>query len=106
MKIIKLALIIGFMSGVAVAAASEQMVSQKGRHFSISEATVKKGDTLVFVNDDNISHNVLSTTPGNEFNLKSQAPGTSIPVTFDTVGDIKIICAIHPAMQMTVKVTE
>ncbi len=106
MKIISLALVLGLASGIAIAAAAEQTITQKGRRFSLGEVTIKKGDVLIFFNDDNISHNVLSTTPGNEFNLHSQAPGASTPVTFDKKGDIKIICAIHPSMQMMVKVTE
>ncbi len=106
MKIISLTVVLGLAAGIAIATATEQMITQKGRRFSSAEVTIKKGDVLVFVNDDNISHNVLSSTPGNEFNLHSQAPGASTPVTFDKKGDIKVICAIHPSMQMLVKVTE
>ncbi len=106
MKTVKFAIAFGLATGIAVALAAEQTVSQKGRRFSMSEATLKKGDVLVFQNDDNVAHNILSTTPGNEFNLHSQPPGASTPVTFDKTGDIKIVCAIHPTMQMMVKVSD
>ena len=43
---------------------------------------------------------------GHEFNLGSQAPGMSTDVTFKEAGDVQVICAIHPRMKMTVKVTD
>jgi plastocyanin len=106
MKALKFAVVMGLGLGVTTAFAVEHSIGQKGRHFSESEITIKKGDTISFVNDDNISHNVLSSTPGNEFNLHSQAPGTSTSVTFDKVGDVNVICAIHPTMKMVVKVVD
>ena len=107
MKIFPCIVALAFVSGAAVAAlAAEQTVSQKGRVFSMSEAKVKKGDKLVFVNDDNVAHNVYSTSPGNDFNLGSQAPGKSVSVTFDKAGNIDIMCAIHPLMKMKVTVAE
>jgi plastocyanin len=48
----------------------------------------------------------MSTGKGNEFNLGSQAPGSSTDVTFKEVGDVTVICAIHPRMKMTVKVVD
>jgi plastocyanin len=90
--------------GVIGALAADRVVGQKGKVFSEAEVTVKVGETLVYANDDNIVHNIFSTSAGNEFNLGSQEPGASVPVTFKTPGDVKVICAIHPRMQMTVKV--
>jgi plastocyanin len=43
---------------------------------------------------------------GNEFDLGSQPPGASTDVTFDAAGDVQVICAIHPRMKMTLKVTD
>lgn len=97
---------VAFLAGAAVAAAAtEQTITQKGKKFSTTDVTIKKGDALMFVNDDNVAHNIFSPTPGNEFNLGSQAPGNSTPVTFDKPGDIDVMCAIHPLMKMKVKVT-
>jgi len=105
MKFFPCVLALAFLSGAAVAAlAAEQTVSQKGRQFSMAEAKVKKGDSLVFVNDDNVAHNIYSTSPGNDFNLGSQSPGKSVSVTFDKAGNIDILCAIHPLMKMKVSV--
>jgi plastocyanin len=101
---------VAFVAGCVLACAAaasyaaQHSIMEKGKVFSEAEITIKVGDTLVFVNDDNIAHNVLSTSPGNSFNLGLLAPGTSVPVTFNTPGEIPIICAIHPSMKMTVKV--
>jgi len=107
MKIFPCVVALAFVAGAAVAAlAAEQTISQKGKVFSKAEVALKKGDTLVFVNDDNVAHNIYSTSPGNDFNLGSQGPGKSVSVTFDKPGDIDVLCAIHPLMKMKVKVTE
>src|SRR5215471_1854087 len=104
MKLPIAALLIAFCGGCAAALAAERSIMQKGKVFSESAITVKKGDVVVFVNDDTVTHNVMSTDPGNEFNIGSQSPGVSTPVTFDKSGEFTIMCAIHPRMKLTVKV--
>ena len=105
MKVFPCIVALAFVSGAAVAAfAAEQTVTQKGKAFSKSEVTLKKGDTIVFVNDDTVAHNIYSATAGNDFNLGSQPPGKSASVTFDKPGEIVVMCAIHPLMKMKVKV--
>ena len=93
--------------GLSVGAlAANLTISQKGRMFSSETVTIKKGETLTFLNDDSVPHNILSTSKGNEFNLGSQSPGTSTDVTFKEAGDVLVVCAIHPRMKMMVKITE
>ena len=58
----------------------------------------------MFVNDDNVFHNVLSTNAENKFNLGSLKPGSSTPVTFKAAGDVNVLCAMHPSMKMVIKV--
>jgi len=106
MKSMKLGLALAFLAGTTVAFAAERTISQKGKVFSEAALEIKKGDTLVFLNDDSVVHNVLSTTPGHVFNLGSIAPGNATPVTFDKAGDVTVLCAIHPSMKMSVKVAE
>lgn len=105
MKGLKISMAIAFLAGSAVAFAADRTIHQKGKVFSEAEVTIKKGETLVYVNDDTIMHNVLSTSPGNRFNLGQIKPGHSTPVTFNAAGDVKVFCAIHPSMKMLVKVT-
>ena len=87
-------------------AATELVITQKGRAFSEQSINVKKGNAVVFFNDDTVPHNIMSVSKGNEFNLGSQGPGTSTPVTFNEIGSVAVICAIHPRMKMTVTITE
>jgi plastocyanin len=104
----KIALFAGVIaSGLSVGAlAANLTITQKGRVFSSESVTIKKGESLTFVNDDTVPHNIFSTSKGNEFNLGSQSPGASTDVTFKEAGEVQVICAIHPRMKMTVNVTE
>jgi plastocyanin len=95
-----------FMGLSAGALAANLTIAQKGRMFSSENVAIKRGETLTFLNDDSVPHNIMSTSHGNEFNLGSQPPGASTEVTFKEAGDVQVICAIHPRMKMTVKVTE
>jgi plastocyanin len=106
MKSMKAGLVLAFLAGTTVALAAERTIGQKGKAFSETAVEIKKGDALVFVNDDNVVHNLMSMSPGNEFNLGSIAPGLSTPVTFEKAGDVQILCAIHPKMKLSVKVTD
>ncbi|MDB5543938.1 MAG: putative blue (type 1) copper protein [Hyphomicrobiales bacterium] len=90
--------------GASAFAAADQSVRQKGRVFSQETMTVKQGDKVVFINDDSVPHNVMSTSSGNDFNLGSQAPGVAIPVTFDKLGNVTVICAIHPRMKLNITI--
>jgi plastocyanin len=100
-------LTLAVLSGLSVGAlAANLTITQKGRVFSSDSVTIKKGEALTFLNDDTVPHNIISTSKGNEFNLGSQPPGASTDVTFKEVGDALVICAIHPRMKLTVKITD
>jgi plastocyanin len=105
MKKLAVAATVALLSGCLAAWAVEETITQKGKVFSSTAVSLKKGDPLTFVNDDNVNHNIMSNSAGNEFNLGSQAPGMSTPVTFNKEGMVSVICAIHPRMKMTVTVT-
>ena len=95
---------VGVLTGAGIALAADTTVHQKGKSFSMKEVTLKKGDALIFTNDDTVTHNALSRSAGNEFNIGAQAPGATTPVKFDTAGTVDVICAIHPQMRMKVTV--
>jgi plastocyanin len=92
--------------GDGKAGAADRTVYQNGRKFSVTEITVARYEPVVFVNDDTVPHNIMSVSPGNAFDLGSQMPGNATPVGFSAAGTVLVICAIHPRMQMTVKVTD
>ena len=98
-------LVLAILGGLSTGAlAATEAIHQQGRTFSSESVTVKKGEALTFFNDDTVPHNIMSTSKGNEFNLGSQAPGSSTDVKFNEVGDVTVI--IHPRMKMTVKVVD
>jgi plastocyanin len=97
------AIVVGFSSG---AIAASKVVYQHGRAFSEELVVLKAGEALTFVNDDTVPHNIYSATRGNEFDLGSQAPGTATDIEFTEVGEVDVLCAIHPRMTMRVKVIE
>jgi plastocyanin len=100
-------LVFAVVSGLSFGAlAAKETIHQQGRMFSVENVTIKKGEALTFLNDDSVPHNIMSSSKGNEFNLGSQAPGTSTDVTFKEAGDAQVICAIHPRMKMTVKIED
>jgi plastocyanin len=102
-SLLSLAIVGGLSTG---ALAATEVIHQQGRVFSSESITVKKGEAVTFLNDDTVPHNIMSASKGNEFNLGSQAPGSSTDVSFKETGDVAVICAIHPRMKMTVKVVD
>jgi len=97
-------LVLGALGGAALAA--KETIGQKGRRFSADHVTIRKGEALTFLNDDNVPHNVISTSRGSEFDLGSQRPGTATDVRFTSAGEAEVICAIHPRMKMLVTIVE
>jgi plastocyanin len=106
MKRASLLAILMLTSASLAAGLSDYVIHQKGRTFSEREISIRIGQTVVFANDDTVPHNVISTTPGNEFNLGSQAPGTATPVTFTAPGEVHVLCGIHPRMRMKINVAK
>lgn len=86
------------------AAASDLIVTQKKMQFLMSDKkvetlTIKAGDTISFVNEDTMAHNVFSRTPGFEFDLKTLRAAATAPHTFSKAGTLEIECALHPRMK-------
>jgi len=106
MKMLVAALASGCICGALSAFAAEQTILQKDKLFSQATVTIKKGDALVFENDDDVVHNVMSSTSGSEFNLGAQKPGSKATQVFSKSGDVTVICAIHPRMKLTVTVAD
>jgi plastocyanin len=95
-------LLLVVLSGGVRAAGHE--VEQKDKAFSVATLTIRSGDTIVFINRDQVTHNVFSTAKGNEFNLRAQAPGTSASMKLNGEGTIVVRCAFHPKMKLIVAV--
>ena len=83
---------------------AEHQIIQKDRAFSQTAITIKPGDSIVFKNADDVTHNVFSVTPGMEFDIRRQAPGGSSSVPFGHEGVAEVRCSIHPRMKLIVTV--
>lgn len=102
-KRISLAAIVGMaLAGPAIAA--DYTVVQKNKSFDKTELTISVGDTVRFANEDIHAHNVYSRSSANRFDVGLQNPGTWVEVFFATQGTIRVRCAIHPKMKMTITV--
>lgn len=88
----------------APAAAAEHVVIQKDRAFSQVAITVSPGDSIIFKNSDDITHNVFSVSQGMEFEIRRQTPGSSSTIPFEKEGVAEVRCAIHPKMKLIVTV--
>jgi plastocyanin len=86
-------------------AAEDHVIAQRGKAFSQERITLRAGDRIVFKNEDTVSHNVFSRSPGAEFEVRAQLPGQQSPVVFAKPGQAEVRCAIHPAMRLHVTVT-
>src|SRR5437762_9130936 len=87
---------------IATALAAAATVFQEDKKFSEADVTISAGQSVTFVNKDNVSHNVYSKTPGMGFDLRLQKPGGSSTVEFARAGEADVLCAIHPQMKMKV----
>ncbi|NDB77489.1 MAG: hypothetical protein EB141_17920, partial [Verrucomicrobia bacterium] len=80
------------------------VIEQRDLSFVPEKVEIQVGDTLVFTNEDNYGHNMHSMSPGSEFDLGRQAPGTRVPYTFKKAGSFEVFCRIHPKMRLEVVV--
>jgi plastocyanin len=81
------------------------VVSQAGRAFKPSDISIQRGAIVQIVNDDgDLLHHVYIDSPQMKFDSGDQKPGSRTNVSFPTVGDFSVLCAIHPKMKLTVRV--
>jgi plastocyanin len=86
------------------ASAEEHKIVQKDKSFSTQDVVIQAGDRIVFSNQDTVTHNLFSRSPGFNFEVKVQLPGQETPVAFDKPGEADVRCAIHPEMKLHVVV--
>lgn len=93
-----------FSAGKILGEQLTPIIGQKDKMFTVENLKVKVGDTVAFMNDDPFFHNVFSLSPAATFDLGSYPLGESRTVTFEETGEVLVECAIHPSMQMVIKV--
>jgi len=82
-------------------------MSQKGMVFLPHVLPVLKGSTVDFTNDDTVDHNVFSP-PGSglAFNLGIYGTGVKKTETFNNLGEVPLLCSVHPEMSAFVVVLQ
>lgn len=80
------------------------LVHQRGKAFMPSTLQAKVGDTLVFVNEDPVEHDVHPLDKEAAPAIRSQKPLQWDRVLLEKAGALKFGCAIHPTMRLEVKV--
>lgn len=85
-------------------AATEHVVGQKNKNFTVANVEAKIGDEVLFRNDDGVFHNIFSLTNGHSFDLGAYGSGISKTMKLDKPGKIEVECAIHPRMKMVIDV--
>jgi plastocyanin len=84
-------------------AAGGTEVSMENIKFNPQNVTIDAGDTVTWVNDDSVGHDVTAD------DFKSGDPGAmqngdTFEHTFDAAGTFDYVCTVHPGMEGTVTV--
>lgn len=72
-------------------------VAIKGFAFTPAEVKIKKGETVVWTNEDAAPH--TATALDNSFDSKTINKGESFSFTFQNAGTFEYKCTFHPAMK-------
>ena len=91
----------GAAPGALAAGPAKHAVAIDGSKFEPAAITVKKGETVTWVNKDPFPHTVTSA---GKFDSKSIAPGAKWTYRATKPGEFAYICTLHPNMKGTLKV--
>jgi plastocyanin len=83
------------------AQAQELQVTIDNFTFSPAELKVKVGDTVTWINHDDIPHTTVSA---GKFRSKTMDTDDKFSFTFTSAGDYKYFCSLHPHMTGMIKV--
>ena len=100
--ILTCAVALGVASSICVAfgqndqsSASTVTVHMRNMAFDPQSTKVQAGQTVVFQNDDTVSHNVTSSDIGTSGDIR---PGKTWKYKFDKAGDFHYVCTYHQGM--------
>ena len=79
-------------------------MTTRGKAFLPHVLAIPAGSTISFPNEDPISHNLFSLTPGYTFDLGLYRKGPGKTHRFDAPGVVNVYCNIHPNMSAVVHV--
>jgi plastocyanin len=91
-------------SGASAVPAARLVLAQRNMEFSPSVLVVVAGQTVEMPNEDDLAHNVISSSNAKRFNLGIYPKGESKLVTFDQVGLVDVRCSLHKRMRASILV--
>jgi plastocyanin len=94
----------GPAEAVATVSSEHREVLQRNSQFEPNAVWVRAGESVDFVNRDNIYHNVFSSSSGNSFDLGLYHGGKEKTVLMRSPGEVDVYCNIHPGMHAKVLV--
>ena len=92
-------------SGGASSSGNTITVKMQNIQFDPKSLNAKVGQTIKWVNDDTVDHNVTATK-GEEFKSKDFGEGGTYSYKLDKPGTIQYVCTLHPGMEATITVTK
>lgn len=97
--------LLGGMAAWAALNVPTHQVTQKGRTFRPGEITIKRGETVEFLNDDgDLLHHAYLSSDQFSFDTGDQEPNSKSDVVFTEAGTFNVLCGIHPKMKLVVHV--
>jgi amicyanin len=94
--------VVAAIAGLSAARAAETEVKIDNFTFNPKQVTVKAGDTVTWVNHDDIPHTVTSKTL--VFRSKALDSDDRFSFTFTAPGSFDYFCSLHPMMTGTIVV--
>jgi plastocyanin len=80
-------------------------MDQRGKLFIPYVLPVVQGTVVEFHNSDNLQHNVFGVG-ADKFNLGSYTQGMARSYTFNKLGEVAILCNVHPEMEAYILVLQ
>ena len=101
----KILAVVTFALISVTAFAADTVVAESHTTFDVDSAKIRTGETIVFSNRDDVTHDIHIQNPEGEVEDRGlQKPGEDIKATFPKPGEYKVRCIIHPKMKMVVTV--
>ena len=95
-----------YVEGVAgTFAGAKAKIDQRNKVFYPYVLAVVKGTTVEFHNSDDLAHNVFGVG-ADEFNLGNWTKGIVHEHTFNTLGEVTILCNVHQEMEAYILVLQ
>src|SRR3954452_13365717 len=93
-------------SSPSSAPATKGAIRMQNIAFSPKAKTVKVGQEVTWVNDDDVDHNVTTTGGAAKFASDNFGKGGTYSFTPTKPGTIQYTCTLHPGMDATLTVTQ